>query len=338
MGAMEARAGGRVSFQGKNRYPSTPRSTPWQRASKASSSKETVSIPNPATPSPPATHNSSRRPQSLPVVILPGFGNATRDYVAPFGKPDDSLKSALVRRGIQSFVVPVERKDWFRVGRMALTMDYYRGRCTTHPGYSWYLERVKETVNAAVSSSGSDKVLLVGHSAGGWLARAFLGQLEYREDPVNSNEEDPHECVAGLVTLGTPHFPPPELSRIKCMTGGALGWVNDRWPGAYYASKGVSYVCVTSSAIKGDQYADKRSLAGYSAGSYRQVSGSGHDIEGDAVVPLRSALLDGAQHVVLRRALHSMSRVRTFEEPADEPWYGSDSVIDEWLDVVMCKT
>lgn len=330
---MDIRAGGQVCLR-CNGYGSTPPNRPRLIAPKASAGKNVVNIQKQTTPTLP-TKQWSRKQQPLPVVILPGFGNATRDYVAPFGKPDDSLTSVLLRRGIQSFVVPIERKDWFRVGRMAITMDFYRGQCTTHPGYSWYLERVKETVNAAVSSSGSDKVLLVGHSAGGWLARAFIGQVEYREDGVDSDEEDPHQSVAGLVTLGTPHFPPPALSKVKCMTGGALGWVNDRWPGAYYASKGVSYVCVTSSAIKGDQYADKRSLAGYSAGSYRQVAGSGHGVEGDAVVPMHSALLEGAEHVILREALHSMSRVRTFEEPAVEPWYGSDCVIDEWLDVAM---
>ena len=27
----------------------------------------------------------------------------------------------------------------------------------------------------------------------------------------------------------------------------------------------------------------------------------------------------------------SMSRVRTFNEPADVPWYGSEAVVDSWL-------
>ena len=26
-----------------------------------------------------------------------------------------------------------------------------------------------------------------------------------------------------------------------------------------------------------------------------------------------------------------MSRVRTFSEPADVPWYGSEEVVDAWL-------
>lgn len=54
-------------------------------------------------------------------------------------------------------------------------------------------------------------------------------------------------------------------------------------------------------------------------------------MEGDAVVPLRAALLEGADHVVLDGVLHSMSRIRTFDEPSEEQWYGSERVVDTWL-------
>ena len=49
------------------------------------------------------------------------------------------------------------------------------------------------------------------------------------------------------------------------------------------------------------------------------------------MVPLKSALLEGSEHVVLDNVLHSMSRIRTFEEKAEAEWYGSESVIDTWL-------
>lgn len=51
-----------------------------------------------------------------------------------------------------------------------------------------------------------------------------------------------------------------------------------------------------------------------------QVCGEGDGLEGDAVVPLCSALLAGAEHVVLDGVLHSMSRIRTFDEPSDDEW------------------
>lgn len=48
-------------------------------------------------------------------------------------------------------------------------------------------EQVKETVADCRKATGSDKVLLVGHSAGGWLARAALGAGEW-EDGVSSED------------------------------------------------------------------------------------------------------------------------------------------------------
>lgn len=46
-----------------------------------------------------------------------------------------------------------------------------------------------------------------------------------------------------------------------------------------------------------------------------QVCGDGQRVEGDAVVPLRAALLPGAQaRLVLRGVYHSMSRIGTFDE------------------------
>lgn len=48
-------------------------------------------------------------------------------------------------------------------------------------------------------------------------------------------------------------------------------------------------------------------------GVHAQVCGEGEGIVGDAVVPLQSALLEGAEHVVLDGVFHSMSRVGTFD-------------------------
>lgn len=49
-----------------------------------------------------------------------------------------------------------------------------------------------------------------------------------------------------------------------------------------------------------------------------QVCGDGEGIEGDCVVPLGSALLPGARHVILDGVYHSMSRIGTFDEESGE--------------------
>ncbi|GAB4822294.1 hypothetical protein N2152v2_009340 [Parachlorella kessleri] len=306
---------------------------------------------------------------AAPVVVLPGFGNCARDYQEPFGDADAGIVAALKRRGFQPYVLPIERSDWLQVGRALLTRAYWAGSCTTHPGYSFYLERLKQLVDKARLETGCDQVDLVAHSAGGWLGRAFIGQQQYKGG-TDSSDDEPHEAVRALVTLGTPHTGTP-AEKGRCRTGGALSWVNSMWPGAYFADQGVKYVSVGSRAVVGDATVDRRTLPGYAHGSYMEVRqvyhvavvlwvprtqaggfsdglscveslplealpackvcGEGHGVEGDAVVPLKSALLEGSEHVVLDHVLHSMSRIRTFGEKAETEWYGSDSVVDSWL-------
>ena len=41
------------------------------------------------------------------------------------------------RRGFRVYVVPVLRKEWFKVARALLTRAFWTSSCTTHPGYSW---------------------------------------------------------------------------------------------------------------------------------------------------------------------------------------------------------
>lgn len=57
----------------------------------------------------------------------------------------------------------------------------------------------------------------------------------------------------------------------------------------------------------------------------------GDGIEGDCVVPVRSALLPGANNIILQGVFHSMSRIGTFDEQGQPAWYGSDEVVDHWL-------
>jgi alpha-beta hydrolase superfamily lysophospholipase len=73
------------------------------------------------------------------------------------------------------YAIQVERKDWFKVAKGAMSLAFWRGQLTTHPSYSWYLQRVRTTVQHALATSEASQVVLVGHSAGGWLARAFTG-------------------------------------------------------------------------------------------------------------------------------------------------------------------
>ena len=48
-----------------------------------------------------------------------------------------------------------------------------KGNGTARTAYGWYLDLAKAKVEETVLSGG-EPVILIGHSAGGWLARALL--------------------------------------------------------------------------------------------------------------------------------------------------------------------
>ena len=77
------------------------------------------------------------------------------------------------------------------------------------------------------------QVTLVAHSAGGWLARAFVADPLYFASPA-ADPSCPHAGVAAIVTLGSPQSPPaPGLGRDVT---GACGWLTL----AYYAHNNCS--------------------------------------------------------------------------------------------------
>jgi hypothetical protein len=131
------------------------------------------------------------------------------------------------------------------------------------------------------------------------------------------------------VTLGAPHRVAPGANDA---TRGALKWVDERWPGAAFKDQGVSYTCVAGMTVRGRAGKEfQKKLAGYSHNSYVQVCGEGDMVVGDAVVPCEYATLDGAENILLEGVFHSMSKVGTYDEDSRECWYGSDEVVDAWL-------
>eukprot|EP00546_Thalassionema_frauenfeldii_P011808 CAMPEP_0178906514 /NCGR_PEP_ID=MMETSP0786-20121207/6871_1 /TAXON_ID=186022 /ORGANISM="Thalassionema frauenfeldii, Strain CCMP 1798" /LENGTH=262 /DNA_ID=CAMNT_0020578237 /DNA_START=18 /DNA_END=806 /DNA_ORIENTATION=- len=237
--------------------------------------------------------------QKITAIICPGFGNAVVDYVNPLGAPD-GLKAALERRGLAVQIVPIQRYDWIRVAGGLFDIKFWQNQqLPTGLAYGWYLKRTVDEIEKC----NTDKIMLVAHSAGGWLARAAIGE---KKNPK----------VVCLVTLGSPHLPPPD--GINCATRGALENTNSLYPGSFV--KSISYVSVSSSAItvensdqknvdtkNVDEIYQKRgegSAENVAKINYESLIGKSDGVSGDGVIPVEVAHLDGAKQIFLENPFY----------------------------------
>ncbi|CAE7338561.1 unnamed protein product, partial [Symbiodinium pilosum] len=269
-------------------------------------------------------------PASVPAVLLPGFGNDAIDYAEPLGQDTDvGLQACLSRRGVQASTVPVQRSDWLKVfAGLLLDPDSRAGNGTAETAYGWYLDLAKDKVEETVQAAGQP-VILIGHSAGGWLARALL-QREGKEWAI--------QHVQGLVSLGTPHKPPPKGK--MDMTFGCLRNLNKAHPGAYFADH-LFYVSVAGDAVTGQkmegnipivELIQSPSPESTAWNSYVALGGVGN-ATGDGLVPVDWAHLPGAEQVTLEGCLHSINVAGT-TRPTNRS-YLCEYFVDEWVEKVL---
>lgn len=228
----------------------------------------------------------------LPTVILPGYLAGAIEY--------RSLENSLNEQGIPTVTVPIRWQDW---------IPTLGGRSV-----SPILRKIDATVQEIRQKTGAPKVNLVGHSAGGWLARIYLGEKPYCVHPTDTEACVWHArpFVSSLITLGTPH------TSLERWTRKNLEFVNQTYPGAFYASE-IRYICVAGKAIFGK----RRPGQWLAYSSYRLTCGRG-DCWGDGITPIESAHLEGATNLTVDGATHSPKAGRL--------WYGSPSILKTWVE------
>jgi len=251
-------------------------------------------------------------------IILPGFGNDRIDYINPLNRGEEyGFVQILAKRGIETAVVPVKRLDWLKIigGAIADPWAFYKSNCKPNILFKFYFEKVIETLKEEYKKSGDKKLVLIAHSAGGWLARAVL-----------ADDSEVSDYVCGLVTLGTPHYP-PSGEFANDATRGAINFVDKNYPGNHLSkTKNIFYISVAGTAVTSKS--GKNTIESFAMDSYKAVTGDFKEgVSGDGVVPLSSALLQNSEHIILQ-CYHSI------QAPGDY-WYGGDKVVDQWLEAVL---
>ncbi len=183
------------------------------------------------------------------------------------------------------------------------------------------LQKLKGTTLWAYRRFKADRFILVGHSAGGLVARLYLS-----EQPVWGHQYAGLDHVMMLVTLGSPHCSAREPHRIQ---GTSAKWYlvdtpNRLVPGATYAHR-VRYQTVAGRYIQGRPSGSRREQRAFQM--YRGFNGHDGSVWGDGTVPVDSAHLAGAEALELDGVSHSARFGRA--------WYGgSKAIIRRWWSAV----
>ncbi|EFO81048.1 putative lipase [Oscillochloris trichoides DG-6] len=223
-----------------------------------------------------------------PVVIVGGWLSSPADYTAMARV----LAAPPYNRVV--YITDINRLEW------ASLRD---------PHFSPVLDVVANTVQLALRETGAERVDLIGHSAGGRVARAYLGH-----QPYAGVVYDGQRYVASLTTLGTAH----ETYEVWVKEFAAQ--VNAFYPGAYYEH--IQYRSVAGESVKGRKYGSPEEMLAYQ--SYETAFGNGEQI-GDGIIPTVSCYLAGADNLVLKGARHA-----PYNAPSN--WYGARSVIPLWYE------
>lgn len=237
--------------------------------------------------------------KARPIFILPGYFAGAAPYA--------ELAAYLNQKGVPTVTVPLHQWDW---------MPTLGGRPVTP-----ILQKLQETIDR--HSEDQEPINLIGHSAGGWLGRIFLGDHPYPDPQVVQNVPtqvwNARTRIKTIVSLGTPHRSQEPWTRRN------LDFVNDRYPEAFYPD--VQYVCVAGKAILGQrgwQHGWRTNLA---YNSYELTCGTG-ETWGDGITPIAAAHLEGAINVTLEDVVHSPG--------TEKPWYGTPAIVEQWYSYLTC--
>jgi pimeloyl-ACP methyl ester carboxylesterase len=223
------------------------------------------------------------------IIIIGGYNSLWPAYLKMARDLEDLS-------GLQAVGVPLMPWHWWAAG--------HNNNATN------LLNMIQETVIWARGKFKASQFILVGHSAGGVLARLYL-----HEGPVWGRVYGGADHVHTLITLGSPHCSDKEDNTGWILTDQA----NRLVPGTPYSQR-VRYHAVMGEYLHGNENGSYRERRAFRI--YRFFNGQG-DVWGDGVVPIQSARLDGAENLLLEGIAHSRK--------LSGDWYGgTKAIIRRW--------
>lgn len=287
--------------------------------------------------------------QRVAVLLCPAQFCVPADYQILF----DNLRKQEQERGDDSpsigtcIVAPLPRTEWIKVARNLPSRAFLEARLPVHSTLSWYFDAMETALAEIFASEGPDvNVSIIGHSIGGWVARAYLGGLSGSSSAVYRLTQ--RQC-SSFVTLGTPHSSPD--TALVDQTRGLLNEVEQSLECSpeSLVERGIDITCVGSSGLDG-KFLSTNVEELVAASSYLPLLGRLG--KGDGIVPFDLAFMPHpARKIEVDQCDISGAPVRhahvvptpwnlldgsspSIALPEDFVWYGSDGVIPRWAKYV----
>jgi hypothetical protein len=161
----------RISLVGTNAAASFDNTV---EASSFSSAEETIiesTIPE----------ESSKKSSRVSILVCPAQFCVPDDYNVLFenlSKFEDDNNNNNLREIGSCRVAPLPRTEWIKVAQQLPTKNFLDATLPVHSTLGWYFDALEKSLADIFAEEGPEaNVCIIGHSIGGWVARAYLGGL-----------------------------------------------------------------------------------------------------------------------------------------------------------------
>lgn len=300
-----------------------------------------------------------KKKKKIKCVIIPGFLRGHESYREMREHVETVLKE---EQRNSSFTTEESNLDVLDVSVAKIERDWWIPVTFRGESLRKILDAIEDAVAFRPAKEGDDdeeetRIILIGHSAGGWIARLFLGGKSIKYDG-KLYEGYKAKTVAALVTLGTPHnsaeaYPFGRVKEVRTRENGdddeetSLQETRRLYPNCFHARSGMKYITVQGTGFKGRPFKFTDFISSISNNTTTKTTDwktlfeeIKHGIsyktdcqdassDGDSVTCVSSGLGLGpeAMEVAIEGVKHEKDDIY--------PWYGSLDVVRTWMRPVL---
>ena len=304
-----------------------------------------------------------KKKKKIKCVIIPGFLRGHESYREMREHVETVLKE---EQRNSSFTTEESNLDVLDVSVAKIERDWWIPVTFQGESLRKILDAIEDAVAFRPAKEGDEddeegtRIILIGHSAGGWIARLFLGGKSIKYDG-KLYEGYKAKTVAALVTLGTPHnsaeaYPFGRVKEVRTREKSSINGGDDDeetslqetrrlYPNCFHS--GMKYITVQGTGFKGRPFKFSDFISSISNNTTTKTTDwktlfeeIKHGIsyktdcqdassDGDSVTCVSSGLGLGPEAIEV-----SIEGVK-HEKDDIYPWYGSLDVVRTWMRPVL---